>query len=121
MMKEYMNIDFLKVYLIIFLLIILPIKVSAATFNVSGLKVASIAQVEDDEESPFEIRALNKQHKCGGKVSNLFKVYSEYYAVALRRYDMAMQAMIGNHSLSLGTHGCKGNALIVNEILIHYK
>jgi hypothetical protein len=116
-----MIINVLKIYLIVFLLILLPMQVSAATFNVIGLKVASIAQVEDDEESPFEIRALNKQHKCGGKASNLFKVYSEYNEVALRRYDMAMQAMIGNYSLSLGTHGCKGNALIVNEILIHYK
>ncbi|MFT6153840.1 MAG: hypothetical protein ACJA0E_001881 [Bermanella sp.] len=121
MMMKNIGANFHKIKIIVFLLLILPMQVIAATYNVTGLKVGSISQDEDDEESPFEIRAINKQHKCGGKPSNLFKVYSEYSDVSNRRYDMAMNAMIGNYSLSLGTHGCKGNALIVNEIRIHHK
>jgi len=120
MMKN-MNTDFFKMNLIVFFLIILPTQVIAATYNVTGLKVGSISQAEDDEESPFEIRAINKQHKCGGKASNLFSVHSEYSEVSNRRYDMAMNAMIGNYSLSVRTHGCKGDALIVKEVRIHYK
>lgn len=91
---------------------------SAEVFSVKGLLIESIAQVEDDEEAPFEIRAVNKRHKCGGKSSNLFRIYSEYELVGERRFNMAMNAMEHGYNLSLTTKGCEGNALVAHKIRI---
>ena len=91
---------------------------NADVFEVKGLLVYSIAQIEDDEEAPFEIRAVNKRHKCGGDSSNLFRVYSEYDLVGERRFNMAMTAMELGYTLSLSTKSCEGKALIVNKIKI---
>ena len=90
----------------------------AAYYDVTGLIVESVAQVEDDEEAPFDIRASNKRHKCGGKNSNLFRVFSEYEIVSQRRFDMAMTAMLHTKMLSLSTNGCDGKALIVERVRI---
>lgn len=87
---------------------------------VSGLLITGIEQQEDDEEAPFDIYARNKAHKCGGKVSNIFRVYSEYDTVANRRFMLALTAMKENWSISVSTHGCEGKALIVNSLRLEH-
>jgi hypothetical protein len=114
-----MNISLKHIFFILWLFLTTSLMAKDSPYNVTGLKVDSISQTEDDEEAPFDIKASNKRHKCGGKASNLFRVHSEYIEVARRRYDMALNAMIHQYTLSLGTHGCKGNALIVNEVRLH--
>ncbi len=84
--------------------------------RVMGIIISSIEQISDDEEAPFEIRARNKVHKCAGSPSNLFRVYSEYDAVAMRRFLLAMEAMKMNWTISVRTDGCEGKALLVNSI-----
>ena len=89
---------------------------SAAKYSVKSMRVESIAQEVDDEEAPFSIRSLNKFHKCGGKSSNLFIVHSEYEKVAKQRFDLVLEAMKNNWTISVSTHGCEGKALVVNQI-----
>lgn len=98
------------------ILIALPGLAQAAKYSVKGLKVESIAQEIDDEEAPFSIRSKNKFHKCGGKSSNLFIVYSEYEQVANQRFILVLEAMKNNWSISASTHGCDGRALVVKQI-----
>jgi hypothetical protein len=100
----------------IFCLCIQP--VLAARYDVTGLIVESVSQNEDDEEAPFDIRATNKRHKCGGGISNLFRVYSEFNIVSDRKFDMAIISMKNNLTLSVSTHGCEGKALTVERMRI---
>lgn len=109
----------IHIMLIISSMFIICIKPAyAAQYDVIGMAVESVAQDEDDEEAPFDIRASNKRHKCGGKTSNLFRVHSEFSDVSNRKFEMAMNAMMNNLSLSLSTHGCEGRALKVERIRI---
>ncbi len=90
------------------------------TTKVHGIIISSIEQLEDDEEAPFEIRARNKAHRCGGKSSSLFRVYSEYEAVAMRRFLLALEAMKQGWSISVTTDGCEDKALLVNSIRLEH-
>ncbi|OUR66436.1 hypothetical protein A9Q73_07095 [Bermanella sp. 47_1433_sub80_T6] len=90
------------------------------TTKVHGIIISSIEQLEDDEEAPFEIRARNKAHRCGGKSSSLFRVYSEYEAVAMRRFFLALEAMKQGWSISVTTDGCEDKALLVNSIRLEH-
>ncbi len=90
------------------------------TPKVHGIIISSIEQLEDDEEAPFEIRARNKAHRCGGKSSSLFRVYSEYEAVAMRRFLLAVEAMKQGWSISVTTDGCEDKALLVNSIRLEH-
>lgn len=90
----------------------------AANFDVKGLLIESVAQIKDDEEAPFNLRASNKRHKCGGKPSNLFRVYSEHAVTGERMFSLSMSALIHGFTLSVSTNGCDGNALIINQIRI---
>lgn len=83
---------------------------------VSGLVVSSVEQRVDDEEAPFDIHSSNKIHKCGGKPSNVYRVYSEYDQVALRRFQLALEALKGKLTLSLITDNCDGRALRVKSL-----
>ena len=83
---------------------------------VTGVYVSAIGQLEDDEEAPFEIIANNKVHKCGGKPSNRFIVYSEDPIVGHRRFLLALEALRNNWVLTLDTSDCEDNALIVDAI-----
>ncbi len=80
--------------------------------------IESVAQNEDDEEAPFDIRASNKRHKCGGKSSNLFRVYNEHNIVSNRKFEMAMNAMLNKFTLSVSTHECEGKALTIERMRI---
>ena len=83
---------------------------------VTGLKISAIEQIEDDEEAPFDFYARNKAHRCGGKSSNLFRVYSEYDMVANRRFTLVLTAMKQNWDVRVSTNGCDGRALMVNSL-----
>lgn len=108
---------FNKLWLVFTLLFVSSLSY-AALYDVRGLKVDAIAQLEDDEEAPFDILASNKRHKCGGKSSNRFRVYSEFNIVSERRFSMVMNAMTHGYSLSISTHGCEGSALLVERIKV---
>jgi len=83
---------------------------------VSGLIVNHLEQKVDDEEAPFDIYSSNKIHKCGGKPSNVYRVYSEYDAVAQRRFQLALEALKTRLKLTLITNGCEGRVLRIRSV-----
>lgn len=83
---------------------------------VNGLRVSSLEQQVDDEEAPFDFHSSNKIHKCGGKPSNVYRVYSEYNTVAMRRFQLALEALKNKMTLSLITDGCEGRVLKVKSL-----
>lgn len=87
-----------------------------ASEQVSGLVVSSIEQREDDEEAPFDIHSRNKIHNCGGKPSNVYRVYSEFDTVAQRRFMLALEALKSRMTLTVWTDGCEGRILKVNSL-----
>jgi hypothetical protein len=106
------------IWIICTLLLSLSLTVSAAKL-VKGVEVSALGQLADDEEAPFEIVANNKVHKCGGKSSNRFLIYSEDPDVAMRRFLLALEAMRNDWVLTLNTEGCEGSALRAFEIRLH--
>jgi len=87
-----------------------------ASEQVTGLVVSSLEQREDDEEAPFDIHSSNKIHNCGGKPSNVYRVYSEFDTVAQRRFMLALEALKSRMTLSVWTDGCDGRVLRVNSL-----
>lgn len=88
----------------------------AADNIVVGLSVSGLEQRVDDEEAPFDIHSSNKIHNCGGKPSNVYRVYSEYEAVAQRRFLLALEAFKSRMTLSVYTDGCDGRALKIHSL-----
>jgi hypothetical protein len=83
---------------------------------VEGLSVSGLEQRVDDEEAPFDIHSANKIHNCGGKPSNVYRVYSEYDTVAQRRFLMALEALKSGLSLTVITSDCEGRVLKVDTL-----
>lgn len=83
---------------------------------VEGLLVNSLEQREDDEEAPFDIHSSNKIHNCGGKPSNVYRVYSEYDTVAQRRFLLALEALKSGMPLTIRSTDCEGRVLRVNSL-----
>ncbi|GAA6136209.1 hypothetical protein NBRC116188_29990 [Oceaniserpentilla sp. 4NH20-0058] len=103
----------------LFFYIFLPRMAIADDQLVSGLVVSSVEQRIDDEEAPFDIYSSNKVHKCGGKPSNIYRVYSEYDQVALRRFQLALEALKGKFTLSVITDNCEGRVLKVKSLRLN--
>ncbi len=89
---------------------------STLSQTVQGVVVQSIAQNVDDEEAPFDIISSNKIHKCGGKTSNWFRVYSQDPEVGHRRFLLVLEALRSHLPLTFTTDGCDGSALKVKGV-----
>jgi len=105
-------------HLILFLFVALLAtnNVNADEQIVNDLIVSSVEQRVDDEEAPFDIHSSNKIHNCGGKPSNVYRVYSEYDTVAMRRFQLALEALKTRLKLSVITDGCEGRILKVKSL-----
>ena len=55
-----------------------------------------------------------------GKISNLFRVLSEYKAIGQRRFLLALTAMKRGWKVTLTTDGCDGRVLSVKSIRIEH-
>ena len=86
---------------------------------IRDVQVNSVEVAKDDEEGPFDIRSGNKVHKCGGKQSNIFRVYSEYEAVQDRRFTLALEALTSGRLLTLTSDYCEGAAMVIKKIRLH--
>lgn len=104
------------IYSLLLIALFLPISVLADDQNVSGLIVSSLEQRVDDEEAPFDFHSKNKVHSCGGKPSNVYRVYSEYDTVALRRFNLVLEALKTGLTLSIITGDCEGRVLNVKTL-----
>lgn len=109
----------LRIYFI--LTIVFGVFLSSTSYAavVRDIVVNSVELAKDDEEAPFDIRSANKVHKCGGKQSNIFRVYSEYEPVQQRRFMLAMEALTSGRTLTVTTDYCEGAAMVIKKIRLH--
>ena len=104
------------IFSLLLIILLASDSVHADDQDVSGLIVSGLEQRVDDEEAPFDFHSKNKIHKCGGKPSNVYRVYSEYDTVALRRFQLVLEALKSGLTLSLIPGTCEGRVLTVKTL-----
>lgn len=82
----------------------------------NDLNIISIYQIEDDVKSGFDFFTSQKTHKCGGKLSNRHRSYSDHKEVALRKFELVLAALNHQHKVSIKSLGCEGRAMLVDYI-----
>ena len=102
-------------FFVLILLLFLNICATEAQV-IRDVLVNSIESAKDDEEAPFDIRSGNKLHKCGGKQSNIYRVYSDNETVQNMRFQLALQALTSGRGLTLTTETCEGAAMIIKKV-----
>jgi len=81
-----------------------------------NLAVISIYQIEDDVKAGFDFFTSRKTHKCGGKLSNRHRSYSDHKEVAQRKFQLLLAAINFQHKVSIKSLGCEGRALLVDYV-----
>lgn len=94
----------------------IPMVNGADSNEKNNLLVISIYQIEDDVKAGFDFFTSKKVHKCGGKLSNRFRSYSDHKIVAQRKFELALAAFNHQHKVSIKSLGCEGRALLVDYI-----
>lgn len=85
--------------------------------NTKGnLKVISIYQIEDESSAGFDFFTSRKTHKCGGKLSNRYRSYSDYKAVNERKFQLVLAALKNQYNISIKPNDCEGSAMLVDYI-----
>jgi hypothetical protein len=85
-----------------------------------NLKVISIYQIEDESSAGFDFFTSQKTHKCGGKLSNRYRSYSDHPDVNERKFQLVLAALNYQYNLSLELQGCEGRTMLVNYIGISH-
>lgn len=83
---------------------------------IRDILVNSVESAKDDEEAPFDIRSGNKLHRCGGKQSNIYRVYSDNEVVQNMRFKLALEALTSGRSLTLTTEACEGAVMLIKKV-----
>ena len=81
-----------------------------------NLKVISIYQIEDELSPGFDFFTSRKTHKCGGKMSNRYRSYSDHKMVSERKFQIVLAALNNQYKVSIKSHGCEGRAMLVDYI-----
>jgi hypothetical protein len=119
MLKELWMVNLLNTVFMAIFIWTFSILAIASEQLVDGLIVSGLEQRADDEEAPFDIYSSNKVHNCAGKPSNVYRVYSEYDAVAQRRFLLSLEALKHKMPLTVITDGCEGRALRVHTLRLN--
>lgn len=82
----------------------------------NNLKIISIYQIEDDISAGFDFFTSQKSHKCGGKLSNRYRSYSDHKVVSERKFQLVLAALNHQYKVSIKSHGCEGRAMLVDYI-----
>ena len=82
----------------------------------NNLKIISLYQIEDDTNAGFDFFTSQKIHKCGGKLSNRFRSYSDNKAVAERKFNLALAALNFQYKVSIKSLGCEGRSMLIDHI-----
>lgn len=82
----------------------------------NNLMVISVYQIEDDLKAGFDFFTSQKAHKCGGKLSNRFRSYSDHTDVSERKFQLILTALNFKHSVSVKLLGCEGRSMLVDYI-----
>jgi hypothetical protein len=109
---------------IAFLLLLSPLgsqTLFAETSNINNdLKIISLYQIEDDTYAGFDFFTSKKVHKCGGKLSNRYRSYSDHKDVAARKFQLALAALNYKYKVSIKSLGCEGRSMLVDYIGISH-
>lgn len=93
-----------------------PMVNGAESNEKNNLLVISVYQIEDDVKAGFDFFTSKKAHKCGGKLSNRYRSYSDHKEVAERKFQLILTALNNQNKVSLKSLGCEGRALLVDYI-----
>ena len=111
-MQSLLQISFLTLFFLL-----LNQGVRAEDNNVKeNLAIISIYQIEDDVKAGFDFFTSKKTHKCGGKLSNRHRSYSDHKDVAQRKFELLLAALNFQHKVSIKSLGCEGRALLVDYV-----
>lgn len=102
-------------YLALFILLAFSPLALAEGFT-TKLTVTFIYQLKDEPNAAIEFFTKQKAHKCGGKLSNQYRSYSDNEVVAERKFQIIMAAFNGNHALNVKPIGCEGDAMLVGTV-----
>lgn len=94
----------------------IPMVNGADSNEKNNLLVISVYQIEDDVKAGFDFFTSKKTHKCGGKLSNRYRSYSDHKEVAERKFQLILTALNNQNKVSLKSLGCEGRALLVDYI-----
>lgn len=97
----------------------IPMVNGADSNEKNNLLVISVYQIEDDVKAGFDFFTSKKTHKCGGKLSNRYRSYSDHKEVAERKFQLILTALNNQNKVSLKSLGCEGRALLVDYIGIN--
>ena len=86
---------------------------------IRDVSVNSVESAKDDEEAPIDIRSGNKLHRCGGKQSNVYRIYSDNEAVQNMRFKLVLEALTSGRSLTLTTDSCEGAVMLIKKVRLH--
>lgn len=84
--------------------------------EINNLSVVSVYQIEDDVRAGFDFFTSRNTHKCGGKLSNRYRSYSDHKEVANRKFQLILSALNNQHKVSLKSVGCEGRSLLVDYV-----
>jgi hypothetical protein len=82
----------------------------------NNLTIISLYQIEDDVKAGFDFFTSRKTHKCGGKLSNRHRSYSDHKEVAQRKFQLALAALNFQHKVSIKSLGCEGRSMLVDYL-----
>ncbi|CCK74679.1 MAG: hypothetical protein KBT75_16675 [Oleispira antarctica] len=86
----------------------------------NNLLIISLYQIEDDTQAGFDFFTSLKSHKCGGKLSNRYRSYSDNQEVAKRKFQLVLAALNFKHKVSIKSLGCEGRSMLVDYIGISH-
>ena len=82
----------------------------------NDLKIISIYQIEDESSAGFDFFTSQKTHKCGGKLSNRYRSYSDHNVINDRKFQLVLAALNYQYKVSIKSTGCEGRAMLVDYI-----
>ncbi len=80
------------------------------------LKVISIYQIDDSSSPGFDFFTSEKTHKCGGKLSNRYRSYSDYQETNNRKFQLVLAALNNQYPLRIKHLSCEGRVMLVDYI-----
>jgi hypothetical protein len=82
----------------------------------NNLKVISIYQIDDKSSPGFDFFTSEKTHKCGGKMSNRYRSYSDYKETNNRKFQLVLAALNNQYPLRIKHLSCEGRVMLVDYI-----
>lgn len=107
----------IKLQFLFFSLLIFTASLNAEVDKVKkNLTIISVYQIEDETDAAFDFFTSQRTHKCGGKLSNRHRSYSDDRKVADRKFQLVLAAFNHQHKVTIKALECEGKAMLVDYI-----